>query len=291
MMMNDYLASLIFGVVEGVTEFLPVSSTAHLRLATAAMDMSLEDGYWKMYAIVIQLGAVLCLPVYFRARILSFIKSFFSTPQKMRHPLTLVAASFIVTAVPSFLLVKLIGENLESLFVIGCSLVIGGIVMGGVDLYRAKWEKAGAAAAQSPLKTWKMEDMTLLQAAVIGLCQVVAAVFPGTSRSMATIAGGQLLGLSRAAALEFSFFLSMPTMAAATGYTLLKSLRGGDDNPIGVAHLLPHQWAVLAIGFIVSFIVAYISVAFLMRWVQSRGFMPFALYRVALGLIILVGIA
>jgi len=116
-----------------------------------------------------------------------------------------------------------------------------------------------------------MEDMSLGQAIWIGACQILSAVFPGTSRSMSTIAGGQLAGMSRAAALEFSFFLSIPTMVAATGYDLLKSLMGKTANPIGVPNIDAHGWVVLAIGFVVSFVVAYGSVAWLMSWVRRRG--------------------
>ena len=121
----------------------------------------------------------------------------------------------------------------------------------------------------------------------IGFCQIFSAVFPGTSRSMSTIAAGQLAGMSRAAALEFSFFLSMPTMALATLYTLYKSLSGKDENPIGVAEISSHEWVILAIGFVVSFIVAYGAVAWFMGWVRKRGFAPFALYRIILGAVVL----
>lgn len=282
--MHDYLISLLLGIVEGVTEFLPVSSTAHLRLTESWLHLPMEDGYWKTYSIVIQLGAILCLPAYFRHRIIAFIRSFMGAANKWRHPLTLTALAFVVTAIPSYFAVKLIGANLESMTIIGWALVIGGVVMGAVDLQKSKWEKAGETAPHSPIRTWRMEDMTPVQAVVIGLCQVAAAVFPGTSRSMATIAGGQLMGLSRAAALEFSFFLSMPTMAAATGFVMLKSIIGdADDNPFAVNAFSMHEWIVLAIGFVVSFIIAYASVAFLMKWVRTHGFIPFAVYRILFG--------
>jgi len=104
---------------------------------------------------------------------------------------------------------------------------------------------------------------------------------------MSTIAAGQLVGMSRAAALEFSFFLSMPTMGMATLYTLYKSLRGNDENPIGVAQITPHEWVVLAIGFVVSFIVAYGAVAWFIAWVRKHGFVPFAVYRIVVGAIVL----
>jgi undecaprenyl-diphosphatase len=121
----------------------------------------------------------------------------------------------------------------------------------------------------------------------IGACQILSAVFPGTSRSMATIAAGQLAGMSRAAALEFSFFLSMPTMAVATLYTLYRSVSGKAENPIGVSALTSHQWLILAIGFAVSFIVAYAAVAWFMNWVRKHGFAPFAIYRILLGIAVL----
>jgi len=289
---NPYLLSLLLGIIEGLTEFLPVSSTAHLRIAESLLHVSLSDGYWKMYSIVIQLGAILCLPVYFRDRIATFLSTFPNGERGDRnvltHPLSLTLIAFVVTAIPSFLLTKLIGKNLESLYVMGASLLIGGIVMWIVDAMKAPWEKAGPGAAGSPIHTWHMEDMSLGQSIWIGACQILSAVFPGTSRSMSTIAAGQLAGMSRASALEFSFFLSMPTMIVATGYTLLKSLRGKGENPIGVSQITSDQWVVLAIGFVVSFIVAYASVAWFMAWVRKRGFAPFAVYRILVGILVLI---
>jgi len=132
-----------------------------------------------------------------------------------------------------------------------------------------------------------MEEMNLTQAVWIGAAQILSAVFPGTSRSMSTIAAGQIAGLSRPAALEFSFFLSMPTMAVATGYTLLKSVMGKGENPIGVSQITGEQWGVLALGFVVSFVVAYASVAWFMGWVRTRGFVPFAIYRIVVGVAVL----
>ena len=289
--MNPYLLSLLLGIIEGLTEFLPVSSTAHLRIAESLLHVSLSDGYWKMYSIVIQLGAILCLPVYFRDRIAKFLSTFPAGERGDRtaltHPLGLTTIAFVVTAIPSYLMTKLIGKNLESLYVMGASLLIGGIVMWAIDALKAPWEKVGPGAAGSTIRTWKMEDMSLGQSIWIGACQILSAVFPGTSRSMATIAGGQLAGMSRASALEFSFFLSMPTMIVATGYTLLKSLRGKGENPIGVSQITPEQWLILAIGFVVSFVVAYGSVAWFMAWVRRRGFAPFAIYRIVVGIAVL----
>lgn len=289
--MNEYLLSVLLGIVEGLTEFLPVSSTAHLRLTEALLHIDLASGYWKMYTIVIQLGAILCLPVYFRARIAKFFSTFPRGERGDRtaltHPLGLTMVAFVVTAIPAFLLTKVIGKHLESLYIMGASLLIGGIVMWIVDAMNAKSEAAGPGATGSRIHTWHMEEMSLLQAIWIGACQILSAVFPGTSRSMSTITAGQISGMSRASALEFSFFVSMPTMAAATCYDLLKSVMGKGENAIGVSHIDSHGWIVLAIGFIVSFIVAYASVAWFLAWVRKHGFAPFAVYRIVVGALVL----
>jgi len=290
--LSDYLLSLVLGIVEGLTEFLPVSSTAHLRITEALFHLSLSNGYWKMYTIVIQLGAILCLPVYFRSRIAKFLSTFPRGERGDRtvwnHPLSLTMIAFVVTAIPAFLLTKTIGQHLENLNVIGISLLVGGVVMWLVDARNAKSEAAGPTAAESRIHVWHMEDMSLGQAVWIGACQILSAVFPGTSRSMSTIAAGQLAGMSRASALEFSFFVSIPTMAVATCYSLLKSVSGKSENPIGVSQIDTHGWILLAIGFVVSFVVAYGSVAWFMAWVRKHGFVPFAIYRIIVGTLVLV---
>jgi undecaprenyl-diphosphatase len=293
--LNDYVLSVILGIVEGLTEFLPVSSTAHLRLAEALMHISLSDGYWKMYTIVIQLGAIACLPVYFWERIAKFLSTFPRGERGDRtlltHPLSLTAIAFVLTAIPAFLLTKVIGKHLESLEIMGLALLIGGIAMWIIDAMNAKSEVAGPGAPGSRIRVWHMEDMSLGQAIWIGACQILSAVFPGTSRSMSTIGAGQLAGMSRASALEFSFFLSIPTMVVATCYDLLKSLLGKTENPIGVSQIDAHGWVVLAIGFVISFIVAYASVAWFMGYVRKHGFVPFAVYRIVVGSMVLVWIS
>jgi len=285
--MNDFLVSFLLGIVEGLTEFLPVSSTAHLRIVEAMFGLNLHDSFWKMYTIVIQLGAILALPVYFWNRILQFLATFPRGERGDRtvltHPLSLTLIAFVVTALPAFLLKKQIGQNLESLSVMAWALLIGGVVMWVVD-----------AVCTRP-RTNHMEEMSLPQAIWIGAVQILSAVFPGTSRSMSTIAAGQTAGLSRSAALEFSFFVSIPTMIVATGYDLLKTLRPHHDAAMeaGLAPLTMtgHNWVLVAIGFLVSFVVALGVVAWFMRWVRARGFAPFAIYRIALGIAVLIAIA
>ncbi len=201
--MSDHLISFLLGIVEGLTEFLPISSTAHLRIVEKFLGLNLQDTFWKMYTIVIQLGAILALPVYFWTRILTFLGTFPRGERGDRtiltHPLSLTLIAFVVTAIPAWLLKKQIGQNLENLSVMAWALLVGGVVMWVVD-----------ALCRNP-RTNEMEEIGLWQAVWIGAVQILSAVFPGTSRSMSTIAAGQTAGLSRSAALEFSFFLSMPT--------------------------------------------------------------------------------
>jgi undecaprenyl-diphosphatase len=278
---SDFLLSILLGIVEGLTEFLPVSSTAHLRIIEALLHLDLRDSFWKMYTIVIQLGAILALPVYFRDRILKFLSTFPRGERGDRnfltHPLSLTLIAFVVTAVPSWALTKQIGKNLESLWVMAAALFLGGVVMWIVDFTFTRPRLS------------HMEEMSLPQAIWIGAAQILSAVFPGTSRSMATIAAGQVAGMSRPAALEFSFFLSMPTMLVATGYDFLKAVAPnrqtqfeGNIAPLAVNG---HQWVVLAIGFVVSFFVALGVVAWFMHWVRNRGFVPFAVYRIVVGIV------
>lgn len=285
--MHDYFLSVFLGIIEGLTEFLPVSSTAHLRIAEALLGIDLSNGFWKMYSIVIQLGAILCLPIYFRARIADFLSTFPRGERNSRtlfdHPLTLVMIAFVFTAGPAYLLTKVIGKHLESLYVMGLSLLIGGIVMWVVDAL------FGTTSSGSRHRTESVEEMSVVQAVWIGLCQIASAVFPGTSRSMATIAAGQVVGMSRPAALEFSFFLSIPTMVAATGYDLLRTLHPKHGaEPLGRMPASGHEWIVLTIGFVVSFFVALGVVAWFMNWVRLRGFTPFAIYRIIAGAAVLI---
>ena len=280
--MHDYLLSVFLGIVEGLTEFLPVSSTAHLRICEALLHIQLDDPFWKMYSIVIQLGAILCLPIYFRARIARFLSTFPRGERGDRtaltHPLSLVMIAFVCTAGPAFLLTKVIGKHLESLTVMGVSLLVGGVIMWVVDAY------FGSRHA-----TERMDDVSLFQAIWIGICQIASAVFPGTSRSMSTIAAGQVAGMSRTSALEFSFFLSMPTMIAATGYDLLRTFHPKHGaEALGRMPINGHEWTVLVIGFVVSFVVALGVVAWFMNWVRQRGFTPFAIYRIIVGIAVLV---
>ena len=186
--MNPYLISVLLGIVEGLTEFLPVSSTAHLRIAEALLQLNMADPYWKMYTIVIQLGAILALCLLFMGRIMEFIRTFprgeNGNKNFVTHPISLTLLAFVFTSGPSLLLKKVISKNLESLQLMALALLIGGVVMWIIDAWSVRHEG----------RVTDVEEMNMFQAVFVGLCQTCSAVFPGTSRSMSTIASGQLVG-------------------------------------------------------------------------------------------------
>ena len=295
--MNSYFLSVLLGIVEGLTEFLPVSSTAHLRIVEALLHIPIkaEDcnvldqaaclqqvAYWKMYTIVIQLGAILALCLLFMGRIVEFLRTFpkgeNGTRTVLTHPISLTLIAFVFTAGPALLLKKLISKNLEDLQVIALALLIGGIVMWVVDAWTIRRD-AGVS---------DIEEMGLWQAIWIGLCQTLSAVFPGTSRSMSTIAAGQICGLSRSTALEFSFLISIPTMFAATGYDLWKEvLHPKAADVIAPLVMNTQNWIVLIIGFVVSFFVALGVVEWFLQWVRKHGLVLFAAYRIILAIVLL----
>jgi len=274
--LNPYLQSVLLGIVEGLTEFLPVSSTAHLRITEALMKIPLDDAYWKMYTIVIQLGAILALLLLFLSRIVDFLRTFPKGERGDRnwltHPISLTLVAFAFTSAPALVLHKWSEKNLGSLTTMAWALLIGGIVMWIIDAWSSSRE-AG---------TTHVEEMSLPQAIWIGLCQALSAIFPGTSRSMSTIAAGQLAGMDRPSALEFSFLLSIPTMIAATVWDLKKEVFPSHG---AVAHVAMNtdNWIVLLIGFVVSFIVAWGVVEWFLFWVRKHGFTIFAVYRILLG--------
>jgi undecaprenyl-diphosphatase len=281
--LNSYLVSVLLGIIEGLTEFLPISSTAHLRIAEALLQIDLTDTYWKMYTIVIQLGAILALCLLFLGRIIEFIRTFPRGENGNRtvwnHPISLTLIAFVCTSVPSLLLKKVVSKNLESLAVMAWALLIGGVVMWVIDAWTVRHE-AGVA---------DVEEMSLWQAIWIGLCQTLSAVFPGTSRSMSTIASGQIAGLTRSTALEFSFLLSIPTMIAATGWDLYKEVLRHPKAEETVIPLVMNseRWIVLVIGFVVSFIVALGVVEWFLQWVRRHGLVLFAAYRIVLAILLL----
>jgi undecaprenyl-diphosphatase len=239
-----------------------------------------------MYTIVIQLGAILALTLLFLGRILEAIRTFPRGENGDRtyitHPISLTLIAFVCTSIPALALHKWSDKHLGNITAMALALLIGGIVMWVVDYW---------AERRDPDFT-DIEQMTLVQAIWIGLCQALSAIFPGTSRSMSTIAAGQLVSLDRPTALAFSFLLSIPTMFAATCWDLLKELH--PSKTVVAEGLAPHvvmdsqRWILLLIGLVISFIVALGVVEWFLQWVRRHGFATFALYRIVLGIALLI---
>jgi undecaprenyl-diphosphatase len=191
--------------------------------------------------------------------------------------------AFVCTSIPALALKKWSDKNLGSLTVIAIALLAGGVVMWVVDVWASRYEPT----------TNHVEEMGLGQAIWIGICQSLSAIFPGVSRSMSTIAAGQIAGLSRPTALEFSFLLSIPTMLAATGYDLLKEVHaskaaGAVGDAAAHVSMNGQRWIVLGIGFAISFVVALGVVEWFLAWVRKHGFAIFAIYRIIVGIVLLV---
>jgi undecaprenyl-diphosphatase len=259
--MNDLIQVILLGIIEGITEFLPISSTGHLLIAEKLGLGQRSD----VFNVVIQAGAILAVTVIYWPRIWRLIVDI-RRPDNRDYALKLLAA-FLITGVFGVLITKLGFKLPEAVTPIAWALIIGGVWM-----IAAEW-----LAAKKPDRV----HITWLVAIAVGLAQIVAAIFPGTSRSAATIFIAMLLGTSnRAAATEFAFLLGIPTMFAASGKLLLDVVKHG-----GAAQ---EDWTALGIAFAVSTVTAFIAVKWLLRYIQTHRFIPFAIYRIALGLALLL---
>ncbi|MDC0678160.1 undecaprenyl-diphosphate phosphatase [Sorangium atrum] len=259
--------AVLLGVLEGLTEFLPVSSTGHLILLGAWLGHQSEAA--KTLDIVIQLGAVLAVVVYFRERLSTTVRGMVRRdPDSLRLALAL-AFAFLPAAVVGLLFHKAIKAYLFGPGPVAAALIAGGLLMIGVESVRRRRPDQGAP---------RVEDVTLQRALAIGFAQCFS-LWPGASRSMTTIVGGQLSGLSTAAAAEFSFLLAIPTLGAATVFDLVKNGRALLDAPGGIVALV--------VGLAVSFAVALLVIAVFLRYLKRYGLAPFGWYRVALGALVL----
>lgn len=251
------IESILLGLLEGVTEFLPISSTGHLILAEHALGIA-DSEFTKTFTIAIQLGAILAIVLLYARRLLR-------APRLIGK----IAVAFIPTAVIGFTLYKLIkGYLLGNIVIVAWALGIGGVVMIVFELLRGKQLSAAHDS---------IEDLPYWKAAVVGLAQSLAMI-PGVSRSGATIIGGMLLGMSREAIVEFSFLLAIPTMLAATAYDLLKTYDQLSWDHTGL----------VAAGFVSAFIAAYLTAPALLRFIKRHSFIPFGIYRVALAVLVAV---
>ncbi|HEY8540694.1 MAG TPA: undecaprenyl-diphosphate phosphatase [Steroidobacteraceae bacterium] len=253
--MNELLQVILLGIIEGITEFLPISSTGHLLIAQHWLDRRSD-----LFNVAIQAGAILAVVVIYWRRLWDMTVHL-SRPENRDYLLKLLLA-FAITVVGGFVAKQLGLELPETVAPVALALIIGGFVIFAVEWY---------AARQPP-----REELTWNVAFWVGIGQILAAVFPGTSRSAATIFAAMLAGMtSRPAAAEFSFLVGIPTMFAATAYEAFDLYAEGQagDEP----------WGELAVGFIVSAIVAFIAVKWLLRYVQTHRFTVFAWYRIVLG--------
>jgi undecaprenyl-diphosphatase len=262
------LTAILLGIVEGLTEYLPVSSTGHLVLAGHFLGLDEADPAIASFEIVVQLGAVLAVVAHYRALLGERLRGLFSGEPASRQLLLALVLAFVPTAVAGLLLRKTIKAYLFGLLPVAAALVLGGVVMILVERRRA----ARRAPAQDGL-----EHVTPKRALVIGLAQCVS-MWPGSSRSMCTIVAGQLTGLSTGTAAEFSFLLALPTLGAACLYEGAKARR----------ELVGHIGAAsLAVGLVVSFLVAWAVIAGFLAYLKRRGLEPFGWYRIAIGVIVL----
>ena len=258
--MDELLHTVLLGTVEGITEFLPISSTGHLLISEHWLGRRSD-----LFNIAIQAGAILAVVLIYRRRLRDLLYGF-ARPDNRDYALKL-CLSFLITAAGGFV-AKQLGLKLpETVAPVALALIAGGIAILMIER-RVSHRRPG-------------EEVTWRVAVAVGLGQILAAVFPGTSRSAATIFAAMLAGLSsRAAATEFAFLVGIPTMFAATGYELLKVLKAGAAGN--------EDWSALGIGFVVSAAVAFIAVKWLLLYIQTHRFTVFAWYRIAFGVALLL---
>lgn len=256
--MSDTINTIALGVIEGITEFLPISSTGHLLIAEHWLGERSE-----FFNVAIQAGAILAIVLIYWRRLLGLLTRL-DLPEN-RDYLFKLAVCFVITSVGGLAAVKLGFKLPEKVLPIAIAELVGGVLILLIEAYVAK--KPASAAVTWNVAIW------------VGICQFMAGVFPGTSRSAATIFAAMVAGLTlRPAATEFAFLVGIPTMFAATGYEYVKARHAGGS---------PADWSGIALGFVVSGIVAFIAVKWLLRYVQSHRFTLFAWYRIVLGVALL----
>lgn len=265
----DPLDAIWLGIVEGLTEFLPVSSTGHLILLGDLLGHQGEAA--KALDIVIQLGAVVAVVVYFRRRIVDLGRGLLVRRDTVSTTLAgALTAAFVPTAVVGLLLHRVVKEHLFGTAPVAAALIVGGLLMVAVETARARLGRTSHEG---------LEHVTIRKGFLIGLAQCVS-LWPGSSRSMVTIVAGQLCGLDTRTAAEFSFLLAIPTLGAATLFDLVKS------GPLIAAQ--PGGLETLVTGLVVSFLVSWLVVAIFLRFVGRLGMTPFGIYRILLGAAVLI---
>lgn len=260
------MQTVVLGIVEGLTEFLPISSTGHLIIASDLVDFAQSPGA-DTFVIAIQAGAILAVCWFYRQRIFRILRGLFSEPVEQRLAVNTIVG-FLPAAVIGVMVAGTIKAYLFNPITVAAALVVGGVLILWIENYQVK--------KQIKPRVLTIDDMTWKDALMVGFMQCLAMI-PGTSRSGATIIGGLVLGLSRKAATEFSFFLSIPTIFGATVYDLYKS-----RDALAAANLDG-----LLVGTVVSFLSALFVVRWLLRYVSTNDFKAFGWYRIVFGLLIL----
>lgn len=278
-MFLELLKSAIFGIVEGITEWLPISSTGHLILVEQFLKFNqVSDGFWEMFQVVIQLGAILAVVLLYFKDIWPFTKNKEKAIKKtgilsiFNKNIMNLWGKILVACVPAAIIGLAFDDVFEALFYNPTCIAIALIVFGIAFIIIENWN----AKRKGKLKE-KSTQITYKDALIIGVFQLIAAIFPGTSRSGATIIGGLLIGLSRPNAAEFTFYLAIPTMAGASLLKLLK---------FGLA-FTGTEIAILLVGMIVAFVVSVIVIKFLMNYIKKHNFKVFGYYRIVLGILVL----
>ena len=266
--MNAFLLVIILGIVEGMTEFVPVSSTGHMILVDEFLKLNVSPEFMEMFLVVIQLGAILAVILLFWNKIFPFT---FDNGIKVKDGIIVMWFKIIIACIPAAIVGLLFDDQLNALFynptTVAVMLILFGILFIVIENYhKGKKPKINSLA-----------EITYTVAIMIGLFQLIAAIFPGTSRSGATIVGALLIGVSRTIAAEFTFFLAIPVMFGASALKLVK---------FGFA-FTGNELILLLVGMVVAFVVSVLSIKFLMSYIKKHDFKIFGWYRIVLGIIVL----
>ena len=275
MKLIEFLKAILLGIVEGVTEWLPVSSTGHMILLDELIHLNVSEEFLEMFLVVIQLGAILAVPCLFFHKLNPFSKTKSEEERRMTWSLWgKVIVGVLPAAVLGVLLEDLLDQYLMNYVTVCITLVLYGVLFIVVERIRDKKTREGIAC-----RVERVEDLTYKDALIIGSYQVLSLI-PGTSRSGSTILGGMLSGVSRTASAEFSFFMAIPVMLGASGLKILKFILKG-------AVATTEEVLLLVVGLVVAFLVSLACIRFLMDFVKRHTFRAFGIYRIVLGIVVL----
>ena len=271
----EIIKAIIFGIVEGITEWLPVSSTGHMIVLQNIMPLGVSSGFWKMFEVVIQLGAIMAVVILYWKRLWPF-KNVDGRPFIKLATMKLwvkIVVACIPAAIAGIAFDDFIDEHFYKPEMVAAALIVVGIMFIYIE------------NRLNPVKNTevtKLSEITYKDAVIIGIFQLLAAIFPGTSRSGATIIGGLMLGLSRKTAAEFTFFLAIPVMFGASLLKSVKYILSGDVSFSGM------EIAILVTGIITALVVSFLVIGFLMSYIKKKDFKPFGWYRIVLGIIVII---